>query len=269
MSFPISSSAVGSTITAFVPSIRQNYFNNGRTSSTLSKLITTTTSTTSSTILLPLQNQINLASKTTSLTSTSAIAAGGGALRDYTNVAASFFTGIRTPASLVAGSVLAALFVFSNRLANIQNEEKSSKLLLRINFATMLTTWTLAMTTILVSTSAGVSIMHGNFNPMASTSYALLLREFEYEYVMCRFCFLSSILCFITGVAQRLMIELRLNKRENVFAAFGVGLLASSLLSHLTSYINSTLYSFPNLIAMGWHLLKVSSDSSTSSLLTW
>ena len=48
-------------------------------------------------------------------------------------------------------------------------------------------------------THTGVRMLGGNFNAMATSPIAMLVREFEYDYIAVRTQFVTGLLCFIVA----------------------------------------------------------------------
>ena len=184
-------------------------------------------------------------------------------IQDYSDDAARFFDAIRTPASLIAAASLSVLFTeewLKGRLTGVGGviaEGQSVPYSKGIRFDSILTktyqiltfsSFLFSIATVLLATSAGIGIMDGNFNPYASSPYMLLTREFEFELLSSRLGFFFSLFSFIIGVTIRFTLEFNiLNKqRETIFVLFGT----LSLISHLTSYVNSTLICYNSL----WHM---------------
>ena len=115
----------------------------------------------------------------------------------------------------------------------------------------------LSLCTIVFSTAAGVTILHGNFNPLAESAYVLLMREFEFEFTTARLSYLLSLLGFILGVTSRVLVEFNLTDAERREEAYVVCFGMAGLVTHLWSYINSTLYSDQSLFGMALHLAKI------------
>ena len=98
---------------------------------------------------------------------------------------------------------------------------------------------------------------------MAETAYMLMKREFEYEFVSCRWSFFTSIFMFLWMVASRVLIEFGLlkcngdgkNPRKDVamLVVFSIGSLAANLLS----YVNSTLWCWRSLFGMTMRLAQL------------
>jgi hypothetical protein len=61
----------------------------------------------------------------------------------------------------------------------------------------------LSMSTVFVSTAAGVTLMKGGFNPMAASTMEFMKREFEFAFLATRFQFFTSLLSFLAALALR------------------------------------------------------------------
>jgi hypothetical protein len=188
-------------------------------------------------------------STTTSTTSANAISP---SLTDCTAAAAGFFGGVRIPASLIAGSSLAQMFVVANREPKSQVDDA----LIKLNKATMILSFLLTMITVVVSTAANVSILRGRFDPLAESAYYLLKREFELEFVTARVTFLLGCFSFLVGVSNRIVLEYELLRKDKRDVLKIVGFALIGVASALASYINSTLFCWDDFIHMVAHLMK-------------
>jgi len=186
---------------------------------------------------------------TTTSTSAHAISP---SLTDYTVAAAGFFGGVRIPASLIAGSSLAQMFVVANREPKSQVDDA----LIKLNKATMILSFLLTMITVVVSTAANVSILRGRFDPLAESAYYLLKREFELEFVTARVTFLLGCLSFLVGVSNRIVLEYELLRKDKRDVLKIVAFALIGVVSALASYINSTLFCWNDFIHMVAHLMK-------------
>lgn len=183
---------------------------------------------------------------------------GGGAvaLKDFTSVADGYFGGIRTPATLLVGASLGALFA-PGTTSELETKSRPERLCVRLYNSCVLLSFMLSLCTIVTSTAAGVSILHGNFDPLADSGYTLLMREFEFEFITARLSYLSSLLSFIVGVTSRTLVEFNLLHSEQREEAFVICFGMAALVMHLWSFINSTLYSDQSLMGMAVHLGKI------------
>jgi len=186
------------------------------------------------------------------------------ALQNFYGDALGFFGGIRIPASFLAGSSLAAIFIFKTKVG----DGKISKLERRVlgfYHLNSLLAFLLSLNTIATATVAVTHIYHGRFNKMAETAYLMMRREFAYEFITVRWSFLCSLFCFLGMVASRLLIEFDLlekgsndvdakHKRDiSVLVLCAIGALAT----HLLSYVNQNLWCWHSLIGMTIYLGKM------------
>lgn len=176
-------------------------------------------------------------------------------LKDFTSGAAGFFAKVRTPAGLVAGSSLGSLFTFSQK--SVEESTITELTLLRVYLVTMLLSFTCSLSTIIISTGADISIIHGSFDGMAESTYQLLRREFDYEFSVTRWSFLVSLMSFLSGVTIRMVLQFKLLMKERRNHLIGVLGIMMGVISHLLSYINQTLYCWPNLFSMTVFVIKL------------
>lgn len=193
--------------------------------------------------------------------STSLLALRGGdaatLVKDFSGDAAGYFSGIRTPASLILGASLGALFAPSFQPEDMKFKTPAERLCVRFYNSCVLVSFMLSLCTLATATAAGVTIMHGNFDPMAASAYQLLFREFEFEFTTTRLSYLSSLLSFILGVLSRTLVEFNLLDKKRREEALVVCFAMAALVTHIWSYINSTLYSNQSLIGMALQLTKM------------
>lgn len=116
-----------------------------------------------------------------------------------------FFGGIRTPATFLAGSSLAAIFTLKNAANSLSSNEEVTKLerrVIKFYHLVSLLAFVLSLNTIITATGAHTAVLHGRFNQMAETAYMMMKTEFEYEFVMVRWSFLVAIFCFLGMVTR-------------------------------------------------------------------
>lgn len=189
-------------------------------------------------------------------------------LKDFTAEGAKFFASVGTPAALVTGSSLATLFALSEATTTTDHCGKLKKRLVRLYHVFVLTSFVLAMNTVIISSVATVSMLHGRFDPKAETAYMMLRREFDYEFVLTRWSFIVALLCFLLGVTTRVILEYGLIAREKRMEAIAVVLLLSALIAQMLSYVNQTLYCWPNLLQMTFYVIEVSAYQQQLSFIT-
>jgi len=111
---------------------------------------------------------------------------------------------------------------------------------------------------LLLATMTESTISRGDFNPVADSMYAMMIREFRFEYAAIQWCSIISILSFIRGVYLHYIIHNRIfpnHKGEEFAMIFADGM---SLVAGTLSYINVSLHSWNNLFDMTVDLVKVS-----------
>jgi hypothetical protein len=178
-------------------------------------------------------------------------------LKDFSGAALSYFGNARVPASIIAGSSLGALFALS-KFGSSDDRTPIERFLIKMYRLVSWSSFVLALNAVITCTVASTSILHGRFDPMAETAYMLLKREFEYEFVSARWSYSISLLLFIAIVTVRLLLEFDLLKDPaRTDSAKFVVLSAVALTAQLLSYINPTLYCWPNLAEMTIHLLRL------------
>lgn len=192
-------------------------------------------------------------------------------LNDFTSAAVGFFGGIRTPATLITGSSLGFLFALKQQAMNQDSEAKlKSRLgptahkihwtLLRLYHSATVLAFGLALTCVVISTAASVTLLQGRHVSMAHSAYEMLRREFDYEYSVARWCFIMALLCFVWAVTCKLVLEFELLAKNRRWHLTALVTLQISVLSHAVSYINRTLYSWPNFWAFTLHVMQLVSQ---------
>ena len=102
------------------------------------------------------------------------------ALQNFYGDALGYFGGIRIPASFLAGSSLAAMFIFKTKTNDGELSTLERRVLGLYHFNGLLA-FLLSLNTIASATIAHTAVLHGRFNKMAETAYMMMRREFEYE----------------------------------------------------------------------------------------
>jgi hypothetical protein len=114
------------------------------------------------------------------------------ATKDYGDVAIQYFTSIRVPAALVAGSSLAALFALVDeaKVESMGEETSLERKLVLLYHVLVLSSFLLSINVIIVSTAMSNVFLLGVNNPMATSTYALLKREYDYEFALTSWSFM-------------------------------------------------------------------------------
>lgn len=160
---------------------------------------------------------------------------------------------------LVVASALGALFLLSKTKFSQDTENRQIKLfLVRLYNALMFVAFALSFTTMILSTVASVQMLHGRFDPMAETAYLLLRREFDFEFVLTRWAFIVSLLCFVDGIMVRAFLEFDLLRKSKRNQAMCLVLGVTAIVSQMLSYINTHLFCWPNLVSMTVFVIQVS-----------
>lgn len=102
------------------------------------------------------------------------------ALQNFYGDALGFFGGIRIPASFLAGSSLAAMFIFKTKADNGELPKLERRVLGFYHLNSLLA-FLLSLNTIATATVAHTAVLHGRFDKMAETAYMMMRREFGYE----------------------------------------------------------------------------------------
>lgn len=199
-------------------------------------------------------NSINMLLMKSVVTIRGGRAATAVALQNFASEAEGYFGGIRTPASLILGASLGALFTDVNDRDEMKTRTRAERECTRLYNSCVLLSFMLSLCTVVFATAAGVTILRGDFNPMAESAYALLNKQFEFEFLTVRLSYLSSLLSFVIGIAGRILLEYKLlhkeRREEAIVVCFGLG----AVVTHMWSYINSTLYSSQSLAGMAMKL---------------
>jgi hypothetical protein len=180
-------------------------------------------------------------------------------LQDWTATSLSFFTSIRIPSALIAGASLSSLFSLTNevdalKVGKVTNIEI---FLLRLFHGLSLLSLLLSLNTIVSTTVAATTLLLGQHNGLAVNAYVFMNREIRYEFVTARWSFFSSLLAFIGSIAVRCFLEFDLKSKSRKRIALVVAFSTTALLTHLISYINSSLHCWKNLGEMSLDVFRL------------
>jgi len=180
-------------------------------------------------------------------------------LIDFSAEALGFFNDVRIPSALIAGSSLGAVFSLV-ALANKSRRElpRVDVIILRLYHIFAMASLVLSLNVVVMSTVASTTLLLDHHDTLALSAYQFLNREMRYEFVITRWSFLMSILCFLVGITNRALLEFNLLKPPR--RRFGICLILcmTSLLAHLVSFINETLYCWGSLTSMTMTVINVS-----------
>lgn len=171
------------------------------------------------------------------------------AARDYSGTAISYFDSMRVPAALIAGSTLATLFSLASRTKDSQASERSQieSIVLIIYHILAVSSLLLSLNTVVTSTATSNMVLFGCPNPVATSAFALLKREYEFEFQLARWSFYIGLFSFLGTVATRALVEFELLRKRRIRSAafllssFGV------LFFHLLAFVNTRLYCYRDL----------------------
>jgi hypothetical protein len=176
-------------------------------------------------IFLPLQTDLT--------TRSSAIYMRPG-VHDFSREAIGFFTSIRIPAALIAGSSLGALFVMIRSTTQPDKESyKRNVITIWIYHALSLLSLLLSLNVIVTATSASNTMLIQNVNPLAQSAYHVLMREMKFEYLTTRWSFYAALLCFLKAVLFRALLEFDLLRKDRLRPALLVTFSVASFFAHV------------------------------------
>jgi hypothetical protein len=178
---------------------------------------------------------------------------------DYTSTAITYFTSIRVPAALIAGSSLAALFTLADkaRLGRKGATSRRQGFVLLMYHIFALSALVLSLNVVVTATATSNFLLLGTRNPMAASAYQFLKREVEYEFALTRVSFHTGMLSFLGCIACRALLEFDLLKKERLRPALLVTFTMSSLIFHLIGFVNQRLVCWPNLFMMTIAVFKM------------
>ena len=180
------------------------------------------------------------------------------ALSDFSGAAGLYFVRIRTPAAWIAGSSLGTFFSFSKFNLD-QQRTRSSQFLYKSCLGLLLTSFLLSFATIVLATGSSIAALHPHNRQKAESVWILLHREFEFEFVVTRWAYWMSLLCFLMAVTLRAVLEFQWTTRrphqKNPIRAFLCIMLA--VMTQLLSHIHRHLYSFRNLGHMTVYVVQL------------
>mgnify|MGYP005684297481 CR=1 FL=1 len=84
-------------------------------------------------------------------------------------------------------------------------------------------TFVLALSVVMMSSSALVRGLTSNFDPYAVNGYALLYREFHFEFLCTRWCFNTAMFAFMIAVGSKILYEFQLFDRYGTSNGNGNG----------------------------------------------
>jgi lysylphosphatidylglycerol synthetase-like protein (DUF2156 family) len=178
---------------------------------------------------------------------------------DYTSTAINYFSSVRIPASMIAGSALSALFSLAGKArdSEAKNRTQRETIVLIIYHVFALASLLLSLNTIVTATAAAASLMFGVENPIASSPFELMKREFEFDFLMTRWSFYMSLFSLLGAIASRALIEFELLQADRIRSAVLVISAFAGLFFHLLSFVNERIFYYNNLTEMTWDVLSM------------
>jgi hypothetical protein len=92
--------------------------------------------------------------------------------------------------------------------------------------------------------------MFGCDNPIATSPYELMKREYEFEFLMTRWSFYMSLFTLLGAIACRALIEFDLLQQDRIRSAIVIVSAFSGLFFHLLSFVNERIYCYNNMTEM-------------------
>lgn len=180
-------------------------------------------------------------------------------MADYTSTAIAYFTSIRVPAALIAGSSLVALFTLADqaRLGRKGAKSRRQGIVLLAYHILALFSLLLSLNVIVTATATSNFLLLGTSNPLAASAYHFLKREVEYEFALTRVSFHVGMLSFLGCIACRALLEFDLLRKGRLQPALLVVFSMSSLFFHLLAFVNQRIVCWPNLPMMTIDVFKM------------
>ena len=174
--------------------------------------------------------------------------------------AINFFGGLRLPATLIAGTSLGLLFAMSRNDDKQRNAwERAS---VEIYNVSALLSLCLSILTVLTTTIGSTLLLLGQVSTHAPSTasdaktyadvYHFLKFHLRAEFVIGRWSFLCSLLCFWVAVTNRVCLEFRLLRKSENQRWRPLAILAglTGFFCHCLSVVNTTLNCWSNLFQM-------------------
>lgn len=155
-------------------------------------------------------------------------------LLDHSKDAIQFFTSIRIPAALIAGSSLGALFVLVDRSSHPEREKSKRELsVLFVYHLLAMISLVLSLNVIVTATSASNTMLIRNYNPAAASAYEFMMAEVPFEYLTTRWSFYTALICFLKAVMCRALLEFDILRKDRLRSALLVVSSMTGFASHV------------------------------------
>lgn len=169
--------------------------------------------------------------------------------KDQSAAAISYFSSVRIPAGLIAGSALAALFSLVDKAKDgeISKRSQVESIVLIMYHLLSISSLLLSLNVIFTSTALVDTIMFGQQDPIATSPFELMTREYSFEFLMTRWSFFVSLFSFLGSVATRALIQFDLLHMHRLSSAILVMSSFGALYFHLLAFVNSRLFLYNNM----------------------
>lgn len=187
-------------------------------------------------------------------------------LADFASGSASWMTGLRTPAALVAGSALSGLNAYSKEVTlDFENDTVPQLLAKRSIGILLVTAFIFEISVIFVATVTSTKLLANAdapraLNTLAKSSVGLMHRELEFEYVIIRFGFLQGLLHWLGSVGLKLLLPAFDKSKptpERAIARFYSRAFLTLAVASVAFY-NKHLSFYGSYVALAWRFATIS-----------
>lgn len=165
----------------------------------------------------------------------------------------SFFEGIKIPATLLAGSSFVALFSMTEHTKETYGMFKMQIFLLRMYHVLSLLSFCLSLISVLTAQSATTLLLLGENHKLATEgmnvyeflgskgmdAFEFLSSTMKFEFLVTRWSFFSSFLCFMCSTTLRMIVEFALFTKTRRLAGTMVVSWMAGIIGSGISYVNS------------------------------
>lgn len=180
---------------------------------------------------------------------------------DQSHAIEAFFSSIRVPASFMTTVSFSELSRGSG--GDGDGEDNTSRVQLFLEGSALVCqgfTFVLSLSVVMMSTSALIRGLAANFDPNAESGYALLFREFHYEFLCVRWSFNVAMLSFLLAVGAKVLYQFGLfdggNGGNGMEVGISVVLVMAALILNLYSYVSTTLIGWDSMTDMTAELCR-------------
>jgi hypothetical protein len=198
---------------------------------------------------LLLANGPQLVAATTATTASTAAAI---VAKDFSSAAIGYFDSIRVPSALIAGSALASMFSLAERTKDHKAATRTrlESVMLIAYHILSIASLLLSLNVVVTATASSNTIMFGNHDPIATSAFALLKREYEFEFQLSRWSFFMGLFSFVGAVAVRALVDFDLLHAQRTISALLVLSAFGTLFFHLLAFVNARLFCYADISEM-------------------